>query len=126
MSQAFSIRRTIILTCVYALICLLPALLGVVICLAGQPGCITQPNAFIAPFLGPWSQTLPPNPHYVNTWSPKFTMFAHLLAAILAFSIIGSNFAPSRALRYPATVIAIISLTLWSLCGLVKVLSQLA
>ena len=89
MTMDYSSKRYLItISIIYLTICLLPACFGVVLSLTAQPGGITQPNAFIAPIMGPWSQTLPPNAHHLNTWSPKFKAFAQILTAILAFSLI--------------------------------------
>mgnify|MGYP001032154469 CR=1 FL=1 len=118
--------RILPLTITYLLLCLVPASFGVLLSYTAQPGGITQSNAFIAPFLGPWSRTLPPNPHPVSTWSHKYTLFAECLTAVLAFSLIGSYLATSRWLRLTSTVVAMPATVLWTLSGLLKVASQLA
>ena len=118
--------RMINLSIVYLVICILSACIGVLLSFTAQPGGITQSNAFIAPFMGPWSQILPPNAHQFNTWTPRYSLFTQLMTAILACSIIGSYLASSRLLRYPSIIISILLLILWNLAGLVKVVSQLA
>jgi len=126
MDQGFSLKhRFLFLLVVYGLICLLPACLGMLISLAAQPGGITQSNAFLAPFLGPWSRTLPPNPHPASTWSAQYAAFARFLAVVLALSVAGSCLACSRFLRYTSTGIAVVALVVWVLAGLLKVVSQL-
>ncbi len=126
MSQALSVkRRILLLSIMYGLLCLFPAFFGVLLSFTAQPGGITQSNAFCAPFLGPWSQTLPPNPHPVSTWSPEHTAFAKCLTVVLVFSVAGSYLALSRWLRYTSTGMAILALVIWVLAGLLKVVSQL-
>jgi len=71
-----------------------------------QPGGISQANTFIAPFLGPWAQTLRPNPHPVSTWSAEYALFAKFLSAVLVLSVIGLYLPSDRWLRYPATGMA--------------------
>jgi len=127
MNQTLAIKdRLLPLSVTYLLLCLLPAFFGVLLSYTAQPGGITQSNAFIAPLLGPWSQTLPPNPHPVSTWSPEYTLFTHCLTAVLAFAIIGSYIAGRHWLRLTSTVVAVLALILWALAGLAKVVSQLA
>jgi hypothetical protein len=104
---------------------LVPANLGVLISFTAQPGGISQSNAFIAPFFGPWSQTLWPNLHPVSTWSAEYALFAKGLTAVLVLSIIGSYLPSDCWLRYPATGMAILALVVWVLAGLMKVVSQL-
>ncbi|MBN2592545.1 MAG: hypothetical protein JXA81_03480 [Sedimentisphaerales bacterium] len=110
---------------VYSLLLLIPAFLGVLISFTAQPGGISQSNAFIAPFLGPWAQTLPPNSHPVSTWSARYDLFAKCITAVLVLSIIGSFLIPNNLLRYTATSVAVVSLIIWVLAGLMKVVSQL-
>jgi len=100
------LKRILILSFIYGLLLLIPANLGVLIFFTAQPGGISQANAFIAPFLGPWAQTLRPNPHPVSTWSAEYALFAKFLSAVLVLSIIGSYLPSSRWLRYPATGMA--------------------
>ena len=126
MNQTLPIlRRILFLSIAYGLICLLAAFFGLLLSFTAQPGGITQSNAFLAPFLGPWSQTLPPNPHPVSTWSPQKTAFAKCLTVILVFSLAGSYLAFSRWLRCMSTGIAILVVVIWVLAGLLKVVSQL-
>ena len=126
MNQTRSIKdRLLPLSITYLLICLILAFFGVLLSYTAQPGEITQSNAFIAPFLGPWSQTLPPNPHPVSTWSPEHAAFAKCLTVVLAFSLAGSYLARNRWLRYASTGIAVLALIIWLLAGLMKVVSQL-
>jgi len=120
-----SLKRIIILSVIYGLLLLVPAFFGVLLSFTAQPGGISQSNAFVAPFLGPWSQTLRPNPHPVSTWSAEYSLFAKCLTAVLALSVIGSYLATNDWLRYPAAGIAILALVVWGLAGLGKVVSQL-
>jgi len=120
-----SLKRILILSVVYGLLLLVPAFFGVLLSFTAQPGGISQSNAFIAPFLGPWSQTLRPNPHPVSTWSAQYELFAKFLTAVLALSIIGSYLPSNPWLRYPVTGIAVVALVIWVLTGLMKVVSQL-
>jgi len=120
-----SLKRILILLVVYSLLLLIPAFLGVLISFTAQPGGITQSNAFIAPFLGPWAQTLRPNPHPVSTWSAESELFAKCLTVVLVLSVIGSFLAANIWLKYPAIVMAVVSLVVWVLAGLMKVVSQL-
>ncbi len=126
MNQSLSIkRRILLLSIMYGLLCLLPAFFGVLLSLTAQPGGITQSNAFLAPFHGPWSQTLPPNPHPVSVWSAEYALFAKCLTVVLVFSIVGSYLAINRWLRYTSTGMAVLTLVVWVLAGLMKVVSQL-
>jgi len=120
-----SLKRIMILSFIYGLLFLVPAFFGVLLSYTAQPGGINQSNAFLAPFLGPWSQTLPPNSHPVSVWSAEYSLFAKCLTAVLALSIIGSCLATYRWLRYSATGIAVVTLVIWVLAGLMKVVSQL-
>jgi hypothetical protein len=120
-----SLKRIIILSLIYGLLFLVPAYFGVLLSYTAQPGGISQSNAFLAPFLGPWSQTLPPNPHPVSTWSAEYELFAKCLTAVLVLSVIGSVLATNRWLRYPATGMAVLALVFWVLAGLMKVVLQL-
>jgi len=120
-----TLKRILILLVVYSLLLLVPAFCGVLLSFTAQPGGISQYNAFIAPFLGPWAQTLRPNPHPVSTWSAQHKLFAMCLTVVLALSIIGSFLVPNDLLRYMATSVAVVSLISWVLAGLMKVVSQL-
>jgi hypothetical protein len=120
-----SLKRILILSVVYGLLLLIPANLGVLMSFTAQPGGISQADAFIAPFLGPWAQTLRPNPHPVSTWSAEYALFAKFLSAVLVLSIIGSYLPGNRWLRYPATGMAVLALIIWVLAGLMKVVLQL-
>ena len=121
-----SLKRFLFLSVIYGLICLVVACFGVLLSYTAQPGGITQSNAFIAPFLGPWSQTLPPNPHPVSVWSAEYALFAKCLTAVLVLSIAGSYLAISSWLRCTSTGIAVLTLVVWVLAGLMKVVSQLS
>ena len=120
-----SLKRILILLVVYSLILLVPAFCGVLLSFTAQPGGISQYNAFIAPFLGPWAQTLRPNPHPVSTWSAEYELFTKCLTAMLVLSVICSFLAANIWLRYPAIVMAVVTLVVWVLAGLMKVVSQL-
>ena len=126
MNQSPSTKRRIILSVIYVLICLVVACFGVLLSFAAQPGGISQSNAFIAPFLGPWSQILPPNSHPVSVWSAEYALFAKCLTAVLVLSIAGSYLAISSWLMYTSTGIAVLTLAVWVLAGLMKVVSQLS
>jgi len=121
-----SLKRIIILSFVYGLLFIVPAFFGVLISYTAQPGGISQSNAFLAPFFGPWSQILPPNSHPVSVWSAQYALFAKLLTVVLVFSIIGSCLAGYRWLRFTATGIAVFVIIVWVLAGLMKVVSQLS
>ena len=120
-----TLKRILILLVVYGLLLLVTAFCGVLLSFTAQPGGISQSNAFIAPFLGPWSQTLRPNPHPVSTWSAEYELFAKCLAVILVLSIIGSFLIPNDLLRFMVTSVAVLTLIVWVLAGLMKVVSQL-
>jgi hypothetical protein len=120
-----SLKRILILSVIYSLLIFIPANLGVLISFTAQPGGISQSNAFVAPFLGPWAQTLQPNSHPVSTWSAQYELFAMCLTAVLALSIIGSILVPNDLLRYTATSVAVVALIIWVMAGLMKVVSQL-
>jgi len=120
-----SLSRIMVLLFIYGLLFLFPAFFGVLLSYTAQPGGISQSNAFLAPFLGPWSQILPPNSHPVSVWSAQYSLFAKCLAVVLVFSIIGSCLATDRWLRYPATGAAVFAIVVWVLAGLMKVVLQL-
>jgi hypothetical protein len=121
-----SLKKILILSGIYGLLLLVPAFFGVLLSFTAQPGGISQSNAFVAPFLGPWSQTLRPNPHPVSTWSAEYELFAKCLTAVLVLSIIGSYLVTNDWLRYPATGVAVIGLIIWVLAGLIKVVLELS
>ena len=120
-----TLKRILILSVIYGLLIFISAFLGVLISFTVQPGGISQSNAFIAPFLGPWAQTLRPNPHPVSTWFAEYALFARCLTVVLVLSVIGSYLATNDWLRYPATGMAVLALVVWVLAGLMKVVSQL-
>jgi len=121
----FAKRRLLHLSILYGLLCLLPAFFGVFLSFTAQPGGITHANAFVAPFLGPWSQTLEPNSHPVSVWSAQYAAFARCLTVVLVFSLAGSYLTPNRLLRSTSTGMAVLTLVVWVLAGLMKVVSQL-
>jgi len=121
-----SLKRIILVSFIYGLLLLVPAFFGVLLSYTAQPGGISQSNAFLAPFLGPWSQTLPPNSHSVRVWSAKYSLFAKCLTAVLLLSIIGSCLATDRWLRYTATGMAVIVILVWGFAGLMKVVVELS
>ena len=120
-----TLNRILILLVVYSLLLIVPSFLGVLISFTAQPGGINQSNAFIAPLLGPWAQTLKPNPHPVSTWSAEYELFAKCLTAVLVLSAVGSFLIPNDLLRYTVTTVAVLTLIIWVLAGLMKVVSQL-
>jgi hypothetical protein len=120
-----TLKRILILSVIYGMLIFIPANLGVLISFTAQPGGISQSNAFTAPFLGPWAQTLRPNPHPVSTWSAEYALFAKCLTVILVLSVIGSYLVTNDWLRYPATGMAVLAIIVWVLAGLMKVVSQL-
>ena len=119
-------KSRIIFTIIYGLLFFLAAFSGLILSFAAQPGGISQSNALIAPFLGPWSQTLPPNPHPVSTWSAGYKSFAQSLTLILALSLAVSYLSVDDLIRYISAGIAVPALVVWVLAGLLKVVSQLA
>ena len=119
------LRRMILLSVIYGLLLLLPAFLGVLLSCTAQPGGISQSNAFLAPFLGPWSQTLPPNAHPVRLWSAQYSLFTRSLTLALVISTIGFCLATDGWLRHMATGMTVSALLVWGLAGLIKVVSQL-
>ena len=124
-SLVSSKRGIFLLTIVYAGVCLLAACCGMVFSFGAQRGGISQANAFLAPLMGPRSQTLSPNPHPVSVWSPQYALFARCLTVILAFALIGSYLGVSRWLRRTAIALAVPSLVIWVLAGLMKVVLEL-
>jgi len=120
-----SLKRILILSVIYGLLLFVTAFFGVLLSFTAQPGGISQSNAFIAPFLGPWSQTLRPNPHQVSTWSAEYELFTKCLTVVLVLSIIGSILVPNDLLRYTTTAVAVVALLIWVLAGLMKVVLQL-
>ena len=119
-------KRRALLSAIYGLLFLLVALFGVILSFAAQPGGINQSNAFIAPFLGPWSKTLSPNPHPVSTWSAEYALFAKSMTLALFLCLAGSYLNANGLLRNISTGIAVIVIIVWLLSGLMKVVSQLA
>ena len=121
----FSERRIPASLFVHAAIVLVAACLGLLLSFAAQPGGISHLNVSVAPVFGPWSQTLPSNPHPVSMWSAQYALFAKMPTAVLAFALVGSILSISRWLRNLSIVIAIPALIIWVLAGLMKVVSQL-
>ena len=118
--------RILIIFMIYVIICFIACSLGVLASFTAQSGGITQTNALIAPLIGPWSQTLPPNSHPVRTWPENFRIFVIILTIVLLLSMLGSFLFINFLLSYISTVIAMLSLIIWVLLGFGKVLSQLA
>jgi hypothetical protein len=119
-------NRRITLSIVYGLIFVIGSLFGLMLSFAAQPGGISQSNALIAPFMGPWSQILRPNPHPVSTWSAEYELFAKSLTVVLVLSLACSFIVVNDTPRYISTIIAVPALVVWVLAGLMKVVSQLA
>ncbi|MHC4521301.1 MAG: hypothetical protein ACYTAS_22125 [Planctomycetota bacterium] len=117
--------RVVLLSVAYLALCLVFALFGYMLSFTAQPGGITQTNAFVAPFLGPWAQTLPPNPHPVSTWTAEYNLFARCLSVALGLSLVGSYLAPRRWLRTLSAGMAFFALVPWLFVGLMKVVQQL-
>jgi len=111
---------------IYGLIFLIASLFGLILSFAAQPGGISQSNAILAPFLGPWSQILPPNPHPVSTWSAEKALFAKSLTLALVLSLAGSYLTANGWFRHISSGIAVFIVVIWVLAGLMKVVSQLA
>ena len=118
--------RILIIFAIYISIIFAACALGVFLSFGAQPGGITQVNAFIAPLIGPWSQVLEPNSHHVGSWSERYKMFAIILTVILVICLTGSLLFMNFWLSYMSTVIAFLSLIIWVLSGLAKVVSQLS
>lgn len=124
-SLVSSQRGMLPLSIVYGGVCLLAACGGMFLSFGAQRGGISHANAFGAPLMGPWSQTLPPNPHPVSVWLPQCALFARCLTVILAFALAGSYLGVSRWLRHTAIALAAPSLVIWVLAGLMKVVLEL-
>jgi hypothetical protein len=118
--------RRWLLTIIYGSLFILASLIGFTLSFAAQPGGISQSNALIAPFLGPWSQTLPPNRHPISTWSADYALFAKGLTLALVLVIAGSYLTANDWLCYISGGIAVFVVIIWVLSGLMKVVSQLA
>ncbi len=85
-------RRCVLCGACYVLALMIPALLAVPLSAGGQPGHITAANAFLAPFLGPWSETLPPNAHPISAWTPHlFDKAVILSVATVVLTQYGSS-----------------------------------
>ena len=118
--------RILIFLTIYIFIVSIACCLGTLLSLGAQRGGITPKNAFIAPLIGPWSQTLPPNSHQVRSWTEGYKLFAQMLTAVLVLSLAGSFLIRNFWLSYFSTVSAVLALIVWVLSGLIKVVSQLA
>ena len=109
----------------YVLALLIPALLAVPLSAGGQPGHITGPNAFLAPIMGPWSETLPPNAHPVSGWPPQQLDKAVFLSAAIGCLLLLSQVTRGKTAVF-ATVLAASLLILWAGLGMMKVLLELS
>ncbi len=125
MDRTFFANHRVLLSALCSALCLLAAASGVVLSFGAQPGGLTPLNAFLAPFLGPWSQILPPNPHPIGVWSAEYTLFARFLTVVLVFALAGSYLSVSDWLRRASIALAVPALLIWVLAGLMKVVSQL-
>jgi hypothetical protein len=119
-------ERILIFFTIFILILFLAGTLGSCLSFLAQPGGITKINAFIAPFLGPWSQILPPNSHEMRFWSERYKIFAISLTAVLVLFLAGSILFINFWLSYMSTVITFFAIVIWVLCGLGKVVTQLS
>jgi hypothetical protein len=103
----------------------IPALLAVPLSATGQPGHITSGNAFLAPFMGPWSETLPPNAHPVSGWPPQQIDKAVILSVATGGVILLSCVTRGKS-AVTATVLAVLLLLVWVGHGIMKVILELS
>ena len=110
----------------FILIVLVPALMAIPISSTGQPGHISAGNAFLAPFLGPFSVVLPPNPFPMERWPASKLMIAYALA--LSILVCGGCLyaAKWRWLQFVAGGMTILLLIVWDGFELIKVLLELS
>lgn len=118
-------RRFVFPGVFYALALMIPALLAVPLSAGGQPGHISAANAFLAPIMGPWSETLPPNAHPVSVWTPHLFNKAVILSVTLAVLILLSYVTKGKV-AVTATVPAVLLLLVWAGHGMIKVLIELS
>lgn len=119
------IPQGVLPTACYALALVMPALLAVPLSAGGQPGHITAGNAFLAPFLGPWSETLPPNAHPVSGWPPQQINKAVILSIAIGVPILLSCLTKGK-IAGTATVLGVLLLLVWAGHGMIKVIIELS
>jgi hypothetical protein len=118
-------HRSVLYGMCYVLTLIVPALLAVPLSATGQPGHITAGNAFFAPIMGPWSETLPPNAHPVSVWPPGQINKAAILSALLGIPILLSFVLKGKS-GVAAFVLAVLLLLVWAGHGLIKVILELS
>jgi hypothetical protein len=110
----------------YLIILMAFAAIGMVLSFGAQPGGINQVNGFIAPLIGPWSRCLEPNPVRFGNWHTgdwQFVVSVTLLTWIpVAFAVRPKN----RMVRVLTRLVAHSALIFWCLCGLGKVVLEMA
>jgi hypothetical protein len=118
-------RSIILMTAVYLAFFLLAAAWAVLLSTGGQSGHITAWNAFFAPFMGPWSPVLPPNPHAVSFWSLSEILKAVLLSILFMFCMVASFLNLNRYLLMLTRFSSVILLFIWIAHGILKVILEL-
>jgi hypothetical protein len=118
-------RTTFWLYKLHAGVILAASALGMLLSFGAQAGGIHWAAAFVAPILGPWSQTLSPNTHPMSVWTIEYTVFAECLGVALVCSMLGTYFAKTRWLRHASIGVSAFGLVVWVLSGLAKVVLEM-
>ncbi|MCP4643840.1 MAG: hypothetical protein GY851_25585 [bacterium] len=117
--------RSVRLSIAYGVLFLVPALIGALLSTGAQRGGISMGNAFLAPFLGPWSAVLPPNAHRLATWDPMTLALTRVWTLAFLGALVGSYVSKRPWLTMLTTMLSVSSILMWVLLGIGRVLSQM-
>lgn len=118
--------RTITLTCVYVVPFLAAGAFGVLLSSGGQPGCIGPVNAFLAPIMGPWSRFLTPNALTLGQCTFKYLLFSGVLTTSVLIFVPVSYLAKNRIFWITSLCMSMLSIAVWILYGIGRVVIDLA
>lgn len=118
-------RGMLILAGVWLCILMSAATYGTLLSTGGQPGHITAKNAFIAPLIGPWSHTLPPNARSVGAWPAHEVLAAVVMTVLMVLSVTLSCLSHIRIVTVLSRVLSAPFLLFWVIQGLLKVILEI-
>lgn len=118
-------RGVLILIGIWLCILVSAATYGAFLSTGGQPGHITATNAFIAPLIGPWSHTLPPNARSVGAWPAREVLTAVVMTALLVLCVAFSCLNHVRVVTVLSRVLSVPFFLVWVIQGLLKVILEL-
>jgi len=110
----------------YAVLVFAFALMGTYLASFAQPGGISHTNGFVAPIMGPWSRVLSPNAQLIQHVASDHYAFTFATTLVVIGLVVVSPLPKHRGVRIPVKVLAHLAVVYWCLCGLVKVVVELA